>query len=298
MSVFDIRHFEVPLGQERLVDILRPEGWEAVCRTFGPVYGISVLYEGPLGGHRAARITRLLAGNPDAEVRVLIDAVPAVLSRVVLGAGRAMARTFATRTSDRARMLDEMALLIHLAEPTDSPTVRPLPVLRGIAEALGMIHSPAQPGVWSRLSSSVEDFQPTIALDLRDSGGAVQGADLLLIQHGWARAIDTGSVGRDGVEYRTDILAGELTERGVRLLRPTLNEQHRGGLLAGGGGGTVLTGPNTPPLTQAGAMATQSGAFGVTGLAVGTAEGERAEALTTFSAASIMLGLRGFRVVD
>ena len=298
MSVLDIRRLEVPLGEERLVDILQPDAWQAVRRGFEGLYSVSTLYEGPLGGHGAAQITRLLAGNPDAEVRVVIDASPAVMSRVVLGAGRAMARTFATRTNDRARMLHEMSLLIHLAEPADSPSVRPLPPLRNLEEAVGMIHSPALPAAWSRLSSSVEDFRPTMALDLRDSGGAAPGADLLLIQQG--RAWHTNAMPRAGQEpeYRAGLLARELTERGLRLRRLSTREQQLTRLMQSGDGVAVSSGPYTPPLTQGAAMASQSAAFGLTGLGLGTVEGDRAEALTTFAAAAIMQALRGFRLVE
>jgi len=236
-------------------------------------------------------------GNPDAQVRVAIDAVPAALSRPVLAAGRAVARVFAARTSDRASLLERLALLIHLVEPgAASPEVRPQADVGGLEGALSLAHSPAQPAVWEALRAATDEFGPTVAIDLRDGGVAVESHCLALLMHEPFQTVDHD--GPDGPRAQPGAaearaVAAELRRRGLPLFVGAAAERHRAGLSLASPDVLLQGGSADPPVCQATAAAAGSGALGLTALALGTIEARRAMALATVSAAVLVEAVRG-----
>ncbi len=292
-------HVEIPLDRDRFVDLLEDASWRELAGGAAQAYTSETLYEGEYSGARSARIMRLTTGDPDAEVRIAIDAVPLVLSRPVLALSRSLMRAFGARTGDRARMLARMALLIHMVELGDEGAgLQPLPLKRGLEGALGLAPAPARPEIWSALERSIVEFAPTAALDVRDGGGATDRLGLAVILHDESVA----SAGRDGAPgseppdtARAAALVADLRSRGFRPYIASAGERRRAGLTVVAE--RVLWHPGTasPPLSTAAAAARLRGALGLTAISLGLIEATRAEVLAATTSTTIAQTLSGFR---
>lgn len=291
-------HVELPLDRDRFVDLLEDASWRELAGGAAQAYMSETLYEGEYSGARSARIMRLTTGDPDANVRVAIDAAPLALSRPVLALSRSLMRAFGARTGDRARMLARMALLIHMVELGDGDAgLQPLPLKRGLEGALGLAHASARPEIWSALERSIVEFAPTVALDVRDGGGATDRLGLAVILHDESVA----SAGRDGAHgseppdaARAAALVADLRSRGFRPHIASTSERRRAGLTVVAK--RVLRHPGTasPPLSTAAAAASMQGALGVTAISLGLVEAARAEVLAATTGATIAQSLSGF----
>jgi hypothetical protein len=164
----EARSLDIPMDVDRFADSLRGSKWRDIRRTLGDIYEVQSLYEGPLPGLPQAQVLRLSSGDPDSPIRILIDAVPLSLSRPVLVAGRAVTRVFTSRARERAVLLDQIAVRIHVIEVDgDAADIPPLPLASGLDGGLRLAHSVANDEAWGALRASVQRFRPTLAMDLR-----------------------------------------------------------------------------------------------------------------------------------
>ena len=285
---------DIPIDESRYRRLLRPTDWREEAAKLAGVYAQRVIYEGPVAGLREGRVLELIAGDSAAEVRIAIDAVPNTLTMPVLAAGRAVARAFGTPASDRQSLLSRVALLLYLVEPAGDVLVpRPEQPAFGPAAALRLMASPIRPHVWGALRVSLDTFEPSLVLDLRDGGTALSAQRLAFIMH--ARGQQTNVDWYDERRARIGLdegqrTANEIQRRGFALLAPQADDLHAAGVLPLAPG-VLATAPGQPPdRTLAAWAAHTSGAIGASAVAVGRIESLRAAALAAAAGAAFITG--------
>lgn len=284
------------MDSDRFSDSLRASRWRDVRQALGDTYEVRPLYEGPLPGLPKARIIRLSSGDPDSPVRALIDAVPVTLSRPVLVAGRAVTRVFTSQAQERIAVLDHIALRIHVVEvDAEAAEIPPLPLAYGLDGGLQLAHSVASQEAWTALQESVNSFRPTFAMDLRDGGAAVPNAHLALILHGLTHAADVGVSATHTGATEGGAVARETRRRGVRPYVGTSQERATAGLRLLPDGALTRTTSPYPSLSTASLASSSAAAIGMTALALGLHELDRAIALVEAVAAGIDQSIREFR---
>ena len=285
---------DIPIDESRYRRLLRPTDWQDETAKLAGVYAERTIYEGPVAGLRAGRVLELTAGDSAADVRIAIDAVPNTLTMPALAAGRAVARAFGTPASDRQSLLSRVALLLYLAEPApDAEIPRPEQPAFGLAAALRLMASPIRPHVWTALCASLDVFEPSLVLDLRDGGTALSAQRLALIVHAHGQQTDVrwyderrARIGADEGRRTAD----EIRRRGIALLESQADELHSAGILSIAPG-VLATAPGQPPdRTLASWAAHTSGAIGASAVAVGRIESERAAALAAAAGAAFIAG--------
>lgn len=285
---------DIPIDESRYRRLLRSTDWEEETAKLAGVYAERVIYEGPVAGLREGRVLELTAGDSAADVRIVIDAVPNTLTMPVLAAGRAVVRAFATPASDRQSLLSRVALSLFVVEPAGEAEVpRPEQPAFGLAAAMRLLPSPIRPRVWTALRTSLDAFEPSLVLDLRDGGSALNAQRLALIMHAQGQQPDVhwyderrARVGEDeGLR-----LADEIRRRGVTPLAPLTNEFDAAGVLPLAPG-VLATAPGQPPDRTLGAWAAHSsGAVGASAVSVGRVESRRAATLAAAAAAAYIVG--------
>ena len=290
------RSLDIPMDVDRFADSLRGSKWREVRQSLGDTYEVRTLYEGPLPGLPRAQVVRLSSGDPDSPVRMLFDAVPLSLSRPVLVAGRAVTRVFTSRARERMELLDRIAVRIHVIEVDgDAADIPPLPLASGLDGGLRLAHSVANEQAWSALRESVQRFRPTLAMDLRDAGSAVPDAHLALMVHSLTHA--AGGIGAEPLPGTTEgrAIARDVRRRGVSPYRGTPHERAAAGLRMLGNGALIRMSPHDPARSVAGYASDMGAAVGITALALGLRELDRAIALVEAAAASVDQSIGEFR---
>ena len=290
------RSLEVPMDVDRFADSLRGSKWREIRQSLGDTYEVRTLYEGPLPGLPRAQVVRLSSGDPDSPIRILFDAVPLSLSRPVLVAGRAVTRVFTSRARERAELLDRIAVRIHVIEVDgDATDIPPLPLATGLDGGLRLAHSVANEQAWSALRESVQRFRPTLAMDLRDAGAAVPDAHLALMVHSLTHA--AGEFELEPLPGTTEgrAIARDIARRGISPYRSTPSERASAGLRQLGNGALTRMSPRDPSRSVAGVATDIGAAVGITALALGLRELDRAIALTEAAAAGVDESIREFR---
>jgi hypothetical protein len=285
---------DIPIDASRYRRLLSHSAWREETAKLAGVYAERVIYEGPVGGLRAGRVIELTAGDSTADVRLVIDAVPNSLTMPVLAAGRAAALAFGTPASDRQSLLARVALLIYLVEPTDDAEVpRPDRPVFGLAAALRLMASPVRPHVWAALRASLDIFEPSLVLDLRDGGAALSAQRLAYIVHARGQQTETrwfdeqrARIGADEGQRTAD----EIRRRGIALIEPGADELHTAGMLPLAPG-VMAAAPGQPPDRTLAAWAAHTrGVFGATAVAMGQVESERAASLAGAAGAAFITG--------
>lgn len=285
---------DIPIDESRYRRLLRPTDWRDETTKLAGVYAERTIYEGPIGGLQEGRLLELTAGDSAAEVRIAIDAAPNTLTMPVLAAGRAVARAFGTPASDRQSLLSRVALLLYLVEPAafgDIP--QPEQPAFGLPAALRLLASPLRPRAWASLRASLNAFEPSFVLDLRDGGAAIEAQELALILHAHGQQSEVrwhddrrARIGEDEGQ-RT---AAEIRRRGINLLTPQTDDLHMAGVLSLAPG-VLATAPGQPPdRTLASWAAHGTGAIGASAVAVGRMASQRAAALAAAAGAVFIAG--------
>ena len=284
------------MDSDRFSDSLRASRWREVRQALGDTYDVRPLYEGPLPGLPNARIVRLSAGDPDSSVRTLIDAVPMTLSRPVLAAGRAVTRVFTSQARERVAVLDHIAIRIHVVEvDAEAAEIPPLPLAYGLDGGLRLAHSVASREAWTALHESVKSFRPTFAMDLRDGGAAVPNAHIALILHGLTHGADVGVPAIETGATEGGAVAHEMIRRGITPHVGTSGERAAAGLRLLQNGALTRTSSRRASLSTASLASASAAAIGITALALGLRELDRAIALVEAVAAGIDQSIREFR---
>ncbi len=285
---------DIPIDESRYRRLLRLAAWRDESATLAGVYAERVIYEGPIAGLRDGRLVELTAGDSAADVRIAIDAVPNTLTMPVLAAGRAVARALGTPASDRQSLLSRVALLLYLVEPAANTQVpRPEHPAFGLAAALRLMASPIRPHIWTSLRASLEVFEPSLVLDLRDGGTSISTAELALIVH--AAGQQTNPAWFDDRRARIGVDEGqrvsdEIRRRGISVMEPNAHALHVAGVLPIAPG-VLATAPGQPPdRTLAAWSAHTTGAIGASALAVGRVGSQRAAALAAAAGAAFIAG--------
>lgn len=285
---------DIPIDESRYRRLLRPADWLEETAKLAGAFAERVIYEGPVAGLEDGRILELTAGDSAADVRIAIDAVPNTLTMPVLAAGRAVARAFATPASDRQSLLSRVALLLYLVEPANGLAVpQPEQPTFGLAAGLRLMASPIRPRVWAALRASLDAFEPSLVLDLRDGGTAISAQRLALIMHAHGQQTDMrwyddrrARIGADEGQR----MANEIRRRGLVLLAPEVEELQAAGVLPLAAG-VLATAPGQPPdRTLAAWSAHAMGAVGASAVAVGRIESSRAATLAAAAGAAFVAG--------
>lgn len=285
---------DIPIDESRYRRLLRPADWREETAKLAGAFAERVIYEGPVAGLPAGRILELTAGDSAADIRIAIDAVPNTLTMPVLAAGRAVARAFATPASDRQSLLSRLALLLYVVEPASGAAVpQPEQPTFGLAAGLRLMASPVRPRVWAALRASLDAFEPSFVLDLRDGGAAAEAQELALIVHAHGQQSDArwydnrrARIGADEGQRTAD----EIRRRGINLLAPQADDLHRAGVLPLAPG-VLATAPGQPPdRTLASWAAHRTGAIGASAVAVGRIGSQRAAALAAAAGAVFITG--------
>jgi len=284
----------IPIDEARYRRLLRSTDWEAETAKLAGVYTERVIYAGPVAGVREGRVLELTAGDSAADVRIVIDAVPNTLTMPVLAASRAAIRAFATPASDRQSLLSRVALSLYVVEPAgDAVVPRPEQPAFGLAAAMRLLPSPIRPRVWTALRTSLDAFEPSLVLDLRDGGTALNAQQLALIMHAQGQQSDVRwyDEGRARIGEDEGLrLADEIRRRGVSALAPLADDLHAAGVIRLAPG-VLATAPGQPPdRTLAAWAAHSSGAVGASAVSVGRVESQRAAALAAAAAAAYIAG--------
>ena len=285
---------DIPIDESRYRRLLRSTDWQDETAKLAGVYAERVIYEGPIAGLRNGRVVELTAGDSAADVRIAIDAVPNTLTMPVLAAGRAVARALGTPASDRQSLLSRVALLLYLVEPAaDADVPRPEQPAFGLAAALRLLASPIRPHVWTSLRASLEVFEPSFVLDMRDGGTSTSAAELALIVH--APGQQTNVTWADDRRARIGVDEGqrvsdEIRRRGISLMEPNAHDLQVAGALPIAPG-VLATAPGQPPdRTLAAWSAHTTGAIGASALAAGRIGSRRAAALAAAAGAVFIAG--------
>lgn len=285
---------DIPIDGSRYRRLLRPTDWREERAKFAGTYAERVIYEGPVAGLRVGRVVELTAGDSAADVRLVIDAAPHTLTTPVLAAGRAVARAFGTPASDRQSLLSRIALLLYLVEPVaDVEAPRPEQPAFGLTAALRLLASPIRPSVWAALRASLDVFEPSLVMDLRDGGTAVSDPQLALIMHAHGQQTDMrwyderrARIGADEGQRTAD----EVRRRSVALLEPRADDLQAAGIVALAPG-LLADAPGQPPDRTLAAWAAHShGAIGMSAVAVGRVESRRAAGLAAAAGAAFVAG--------
>ncbi len=285
---------DIPIDESRYRRLLRPTDWQDETAKLAGVYAERTIYEGPIGGLREGRVLELTAGDSAAEVRIAIDAAPNTLTLPVLAAGRAVARAFGTPASDRRSLLSQVALLLYVVEPAAYGAIpQPEQPAFGLAAALRLLASPVRPRAWAALRASLDAFEPSFVLDLRDGGAAIEAQELALIIHAHGQQPDVrwhddrrARIGADEGQRAAD----EIRRRGISLLTPQDEDLHMAGILPLAPG-LLATAPGQPPdRTLASWAAHRTGAIGASAVSVGRIGSQRAAALAAAAGAVFIAG--------
>lgn len=285
---------DIPIDESRYRRLLRPRDWQQERAKFAGAYAERVIYEGPVAGLREGRVLELTAGDSAADVRIAIDATPNTLTMPVLAGGRAVARAFGTPASDRQSLLSRIALLLYLVEPApDAEVPQPEQPTFGLAAALRLLASPIRPSVWAALRASLDAFEPSLVMDLRDGGTAVSAQRLALIMHAHGQQTEMrwyderrARIGADEGQRTAD----EVRRRGVALLAPQADDLQAAGVLSLAPGLLAATPGQPTDRTLAAWAAHSSGAIGTSAVAVGRVESRRAAALAAAAGAAFIAG--------
>ena len=277
---------DIPIDESRYRRLLRSTDWQDETAKLAGVYAERVIYEGPIAGLRDGRVVELTAGDSAADVRIAIDAVPNTLSMPVLAAGRAVARALGTPASDRRSLLSRVALLLYLVEPAaDTDVPRPEQPTFGLAAALRLLASPIRPHVWRALRASLDVFEPSFVLDLRDGGTSLSATELAFIVH--AAGQQANVTWSDDRRVR---IGADEGRRGISLMEPSQEDLHVAGVLPIAPG-VLATAPGQPAdRTLAAWSAHSTGAIGASALAVGRIGNQRAAALAAAAGAVFIAG--------
>ena len=285
---------DIPIDESRYRRLLRSTDWQDETAKLAGVYAERVIYEGPIAGLREGRVVELTAGDSAADVRIAIDAVPQTLSMPVLAAGRAVARALGTPASDRRSLLSRVALLLYLVEPAANADVpRPEQPTFGLAAALRLLASPIRPHVWTSLRASLDVFEPSFVLDLRDGGTSISATELAFIVHAPGQQTNVSWSDDRRVRIGADEgrrVSDEIRRRGISLMEPGHEDLHVAGVLPIAPG-VLATAPGQPAdRTLAAWSAHSTGAIGASALAVGRIGSQRAAALAAAAGAVFIAG--------
>ncbi len=290
---------DIPIDAARYQEILQPRLWRETAGALASVYEARVVHEGAVGGFAEGRIVELTAGNLDADVRLAFDAVAGYMSRPILAASRSAVRALGTPTDDRRLLLDRAVVRFYLVEPAwEASELAPVRPAFGVSGALRLLASPPRPQVWTALRFSIEAFEPSLVLDLRDGGAALPARQLGLLVHASGQRADDASLDEGRAPVGLDEggrIAAEVRRRGVRLLDPPPGGRRAAGLLrlAPGVLGVAPGGP--ADLTLASHAVHAAGAAGLTAVAAGRVEHQRAAALAAAAGAVLSVGPHGTR---
>ena len=117
-----------------------------------------------------------------------------------------------------------MALLLYLVEPAANADVpRPEQPTFGLAAALRLLASPIRPHVWTSLRASLDVFEPSFVLDLRDGGTSISATELALIVHAPGQQTNVSWSDDRRVRIGADEgrrVSDEIRRRGISLMEP------------------------------------------------------------------------------
>ena len=285
---------DIPIDEERYQDIVRPIDWYDNTEKMAQAFRSRVVYEGPIAGLAAGRVLQLTIGNSDSDIRIAIDAVPHSLTTPVLAAGRSVARVLGSGTSDRREMLRRIAVLLHIVEPQaeafsyvpDRPTF-------GYAAALRLVSSPARPRQWEALRASISEFEPSLVVDLRDGGSALETNALGLLVNSFGSGTEIGMFSARHVFIGADEggrIAQELRRRGVKLLNGDTDDARMSGLFPISPGVLVSIQDIWSDCSLASYSVHAAGSIGLTAVAVGRVEYQRAFSLAAAAGSVLATG--------
>ena len=285
---------DIPIDEERYRGIMQPVDWRDNMDKIAQSFRSRVVYEGPIAGLAEGRVLQLTIGNPDADVRMAIDAVPNSLTNPVLAAGRAVVRVLGVQTSDRKEILTRTAVLLHIVEPqVEAFNFVPDRPAFGFAAALRLLSSPARPQAWAALRASIAEFEPSLVIDLRDGGSALETNALGLLVHSFGAGTETGRYDARRAFIGSDEggrIAQELRRRGVKLLSGDTDDARITGLFSISPGVLVSIQDVWADCSIASYTAHTAGSIGLTAVSVGRVEYRRAFSLAAAAGAVLVSG--------
>ena len=285
---------DASIDEDRYTDLLTLASWSKTVLELESVFDVRVVYEGAVCGFKKCRVICLVLGDADADVRLAIDAVPIVMTRPVLASVRAVVRALGAHMSSGRSLPSGVAVQILLVEPAYGEEMTVVgPKDFSLASMLMLRGSPLSPGVWATLTNSLDAFEPSIVLDLRDGHSSFRRGAVGLIVY--ANGQKTSSKWHD--EERISIgvhegqqIADEVRRGGFELLRLGDASADVVGLVELAPGVlSVASGP-LHDRSLAEYAVDSFGALGVTAVAVGPTEWSRAAGVTLAAGAVLAVG--------
>lgn len=289
----DIR-IDASISEDRYADILAPSSWSKTALELEGVYDVRVVYEGAICGFRECRVVGLVLGDADADVRLTIDAVPLVMTRPLLASIRSVVRALGAHAGGERSQPAGVAVQIHFVEPAYGEVMTVVePREFSLSSVLRLRGSPILPGAWVALTNSLDVFEPSIAVDLRDGHSAHQDGSIGLITY--AKGQKTNPTWHDKERISIGVhegqqIAYEIRRRGFEMLRPRDASADVVGLVELSPG--VLSVASAPLRSRSLAeyAVDSCGALGMTAVAVGSTEWRRAAGLAAVAGAVLATG--------
>ena len=171
---------KIPVSQRDVYyPLLDDKTWSQEFDRVRLPYERAVLVEGQIGPQLWVQLTSYTVGQGRSGRSVWIELASRRPSPSEIVAGRGLLRAFASNSSERRRLLDQILVHIILLEYTDdahhplwqAPSNSP-----GLSGALVGAETVASPAIWSAIAANLEQNRPSTAIALRDVGG-VAGLD-------------------------------------------------------------------------------------------------------------------------
>jgi len=287
-------HIDASISEDRYADLLTLASWSKTVLELESVFDVRVVYEGAVCGFKECRVIRLILGDADADVRLAVDAVPLVMTRPVLASVRSIVRALGSHAGSGRSLSSGVVVQIHLVEPAYGEEMTAIGSKDfSLASMVRLRGSPLLPGAWAALTNSLDAFEPSIALDLRDGHSSFRRGSVGLIIY--AAGQKTSAKWHDEQRlpigfYEGQEIADEIRRRGFELIHLQGASADVVGLVELAPGVlSVASGP-FHGRSLAEYAVDSCGALGVTAVAVGPTEWNRAAGLASAAGAVLAVG--------
>ncbi len=166
---------KIPVSQREVYyELLDDKSWAEEFTKVRLPYETKVLAEGQIGPQIWIRLTSYTIGEGGSGGSIWIELASRRPSPAEIVAGRGLLRAFASDSSERRRLLNQMLLhivVLEYAEESQRPLWHAPSEAFGIQGALVGAETVASPALWRALENDLNQNRPSTVVALRDAGG-------------------------------------------------------------------------------------------------------------------------------